>query len=207
MNKIDSIEKLEVIYGAPKKPSVIKETNIIIPQYASFIEASPFCTIATMGDKRDGGMMDCTPRGDIQSVVRVQDKTTLLLPDWHGNNRIDTLRNIVNDPRIAMCFLVPGSVNCLRVNGEAFITDDEALKSSFEVSGKHPRSVIVIKTKSVYFQCGRAIIRSKLWEEATKVDPKTLPTAGEVLAYISENDLGGAEYDANWAQRANSTLW
>jgi PPOX class probable FMN-dependent enzyme len=207
MERIDTLEKLLALYDEPGEASLVKEVAEIIPPYQAFIEASPFCSIATIGDERDGGMMDCSPRGDLAGFVRVQDERTLLMPDRKGNNRVDTLRNIINDPRVALCFMIPGSLNCLRVNGEAFISADPDLLASFAVDNKPPRSVIVIKTRSVYFQCGRALVRSKLWDENAKVDPKSLPSAGDILAYVSDNKVGGPDYDKIWNGRALETLW
>ena len=114
MERIDTIEKLLALYDEPGEASLVKEVAEIIPHYRKFIEASPFCSLATIGDERDGGMMDCSPRGDLAGFVRVQDGRTLLMPDRKGNNRVDSLRNIVNDPRVALCFMIPGSLNCQR---------------------------------------------------------------------------------------------
>jgi uncharacterized protein len=207
MEKINSIEQLTALYGEPGEASLVKEVAEIIPHYRKFIEASPFCALATIGDERDGGMMDCSPRGDLPGFVRVQDERTLLMPDRKGNNRVDSLRNIIKDPRVALCFMIPGSLNCLRVNGEAFLTADPDLLKTFEIDNKPPRSVIVIKTRSVYFQCGRALVRSQLWEDNAKVDPKNLPSAGDILAYVSDNKVGGPDYDIIWNGRALETLW
>jgi PPOX class probable FMN-dependent enzyme len=207
MKQIETVEQLEAIYGRPGATSLVKEVSEIIPHYRRFIEASPFCALATMGDARDSAMLDCSPRGDKPGFVRVHDNRTLMMPDRRGNNRTDSLRNIIADPRIALCFMVPGSVNCLRVNGEAYLTADPDLLESFAVDGKPPRSVIVIKTRSVYFQCGRAIIRSELWDARSQIDPASLPSAGEVLAYLSDNEVGGPDYDAAWNARAMGSLW
>lgn len=207
MSQIETIGQLEALYGEPGEASLVKETAEIIPHYRRFIEASPFCALATIGDARDGGMMDCSPRGDVPGFVRVQDERTLLMPDRLGNNRVDSLRNIVNDPRIALCFMVPGSRNCLRVNGEAHLSIEPDLLASFAVKDKPPRSVIVIRTRSVYFQCGRAIVRSKLWEAETQALANGLPTPGEVLAHMSDKTVGGPDYDKVWNGRAMETLW
>ncbi len=206
-SRIETVEALQAIYGVPGETSLVKETPDIIPQYRAFIEASPFCMIATVGDARDAAAMDCSPRGDLPGFVRVHDRKTLMMPDRRGNNRVDTLRNIVSDPRVALCFLVPGSKNALRVNGEAFVSADAELCDSFAVDGKAPRSVIVIETRSVYFQCGRAFVRSGLWEAAAMFDPTSLPTPGEILAATSGGRVGGADYDAKWNDRAAETLW
>jgi PPOX class probable FMN-dependent enzyme len=207
MHQIETIEQLEALYGEPSEASLIKETARVIPPYRAFIEASPFCSLATIGDSRDGGLMDCSPRGDIPGFVRVHDERTLMMPDRRGNNRVDSLRNIIADPRIALCFMVPGSRNCLRVNGDAHLSLEPDLLASFAVEGHEPRSVIVIRTRSVYFQCGRAIVRSKLWDETTQSLADKLPTPGEVLAYMSDNKVGGPDYDAVWNGRALDTLW
>ena len=203
MTTLSTVEELEAIYGQPGQASLVKEVPRIIPHYQAFIEASPFCTLATSGPEG----LDCSPRGDVRGFVRVHDETTLMIPDRRGNNRVDSLRNIVRDPRVALCFFVPGSMNALRVNGNAAVSVDPELKASFEVDGKEPRSVIVIKTTAVYFQCGRAILRSHLWDAETYVDPNSLPTPGTVLAYLSDNEVGGPDYDAKWQSRADATLW
>ncbi len=203
MTKVSTIEELEAIYGKPGETSLVKEVPQIIPQYREFIEASPFCSLATIGPEG----MDCSPRGDVPGFVRVHDERTLMMPDRKGNNRTDSLKNIVRDPRVALCFLIPGSLTTLRVNGEAHVSIDPEIKASFAVDGMEPRSVIVIKTKAVYFQCGRAIVRSKLWDQEAQVDPKSLPTPGSVLAYLSENKIGGQDYDDKWAGGAMETLW
>lgn len=203
MSKVATIEELEAIYGEPGEASLVKEVTHIIPQYRAFIESSPFCTLATTGPEG----LDCSPRGDIPGFVRVHDGHTLMMPDRRGNNRVDSLKNIVQDPKIALCFMIPGSRTCLRVNGEAYLSVDPDIKASFEMDGKEPRSVIVIKTNAIYFQCGRAIARSRLWDRDAQVDPASLPTPGEVLAYLSDSKVGGPDYDAEWNRRADKTLW
>ncbi len=202
-DRIGSLEQLQEIYGKPGKTSLIKEVPQIIPHYRKFIEASPFCAMATAG--ADG--FDCTPRGDKPGFVRVHDERTLMMPDRHGNNRTDSLTNIIQDPRIALCFLVPGSSNCLRVNGTAYISISEELKNSFAVDDKPPRSVIVMRTEAVYYQCGRALMRSKLWDIDAQTDAKDLPKFGEILAYLTDNQAGGSQYDDAWEERAKNTLW
>ena len=203
MSKIETVEALEAIYGEAKPASLVKEVPQIIPQYRAFIEASPFCSLATSGPEG----LDCSPRGDVPGFVRVHDERTLMMPDRRGNNRVDSLKNIVRDPRIALCFLIPGSRTALRVNGEAHLSVEPELKASFAMDGKEPRSVIVIKTQAIYFQCGRAIVRSRLWEQDAQVDPKTLPTPGDVLSELSRGEVGGPEYDKEWNGKAMETLW
>lgn len=203
MQYIETVEALGEIYGEPGETSLIKETAGIIPHYRAFIEAAPFCALATGGPEG----LDCSPRGDRPGFVHVADERTLLMPDRRGNNRIDSLKNIIRDPRIALMFMIPGHGNCLRVNGEARITADAETCARFAVEEKAPRTVIVIKTQAVYFQCARALVRSRLWDPATHVDPRELPTPGEVLAYLSQNRLDGERYDAEWDSRAKATLW
>jgi len=203
MHTIDTIEQLEAVYGTPGEASLVKEVSQIIPQYARFIEASPFCGFATVGPEG----MDCSPRGDVPGFVKILDEHTLAMPDRRGNNRVDSLRNIIRDPRIALMFIIPGSNTCLRVNGEAVVSVDPKLKASFSVDGAEPRSVVVIKTKAIYFQCGRAIVRSKLWDAESQVDPKSLPTPGEVLKQLMQQPFDQEKYDSEWSGRAMKTLW
>ena len=203
MSILKSVDELEGIYGKPGETSLVKEVPDVIPEYQKFIEASPFCTLATVGPEG----LDCSPRGDVPGFVRVHDERTLMMPDRRGNNRADSLKNIIRDPRIALCFLIPGSRNALRVNGEAQVSIDPELKRSFAEQGKEPRSVIVIRTMAVYFQCGRAIARSHLWDAEAQIDPKSLPTPGDMLSKLSKGEVGGADYDAKWEGRAKETLW
>ncbi len=130
-----------------------------------------------------------------------------MMPDRRGNNRCDSLRNIVRDPRIALLFLIPGSGSTLRVNGRAQVSADADLLGSFEVGGKAPRTVIVMTVDEVYFQCARAIVRSDLWNPQRHVNPASLPTPGQILADMSEHRVGGVDYDSAWPERARLTLW
>ena len=203
MSIITTIEELEAIYGFPGETSTVKEVDFVTPEYRALIQASPFAVLATSGPEG----LDCSPRGDMPGFVRIHDDKTLMLPDRRGNNRIDSLRNIVRDPRVALLFMIPGVGNTLRVNGRAQVSVEPALIESFEVNNKNPRSVIVISIDSIYFQCARAIVRSELWNPAKQVDPKTLPSAGQILAALSNNRVGGAQYDSEWKERANRTMW
>jgi len=203
MNAIASLEDLAERYGEPGEASLVKETDRIVPAYKAMIEASPFVALATVGPEG----LDCSPRGDAGRVVRVHDETTLMLPDRAGNNRVDSLRNIVRDPRVALLFLIPGSGNTMRVNGRAELSVDPKLLASFAMEGKEPRSVIVMTVETVYFQCARAVVRADLWNPERHVDPKTLPSAGTMLAETSEGRVGGAEYDKAWPARAKMSLW
>jgi uncharacterized protein len=203
MQTIDSVAELEALYGVPLETATIKEVAHVTPEYAQFIAASPFVSFATSGPEG----LDCSPRGDLPGFVRIADPSTLLMPDRRGNNRIDSLRNVVRDPRVALLFLVPGVGNTLRVNGLARVSVDPALLESFAVDGRAPRSVVVVRVTAVYFQCARALLRSDLWNAAKHVDPKTLPSAGEMLANLSDGRVGGEPYDSQWAERAKATLW
>ncbi len=204
MQPMTSISELESHYGAPSTASLVKETDRLVPVYRRLIEASPFVGLATVGP--DG--LDCSPRGDRSGeLLRIVDDHTLMMPDRRGNNRIDSLRNIVTDPRVALLFLIPGSGTALRVNGRAIVTADADLCRSFAVEDKPPRSVIVITIEKVYFQCARAIIRSELWNPDHYGRAATLPSAGEILAALSHGQTGGADYDSQWTERAKSSLW
>ena len=203
MSTIDTVEQLEAIYGTPVETSLAKEIDHITPQYRALIEASPFVALATAGPEG----LDCSPRGDMAGFVRIHDENTVMIPDRRGNNRVDSLRNIVRDPRVALLFLLPGSGSTLRINGRAHLSVEPELLESFAVDGKAPRSVVVIEVETIYFQCARAIIRSELWNPDRFIDPATLPTPGQILATLSEYRLGGEAYDNSWADRAKDSMW
>ncbi|MDO8972996.1 pyridoxamine 5'-phosphate oxidase family protein [Reyranella sp.] len=195
--------QLEAIYERPVEAATVKEVNWITPHYRAYIEASPYAALATSGPEG----LDCSPRGDRPGFVRVHDEKTLMLPDRRGNNRIDSLRNIVRDPRVALLFMIPGVGNTLRVNGRAHLSIAPDLLESFAVDEKAPRSVTVIEVDAVYFQCARALVRSELWNPARHVDPKSLPSAGQILAALSDERVGGETYDREWPGRAAATMW
>ncbi len=199
---ISSIESLREIYGASSEASMAKVIDYLTAEYRQMIEASPFVALATVGPEG----MDCSPRGDLGGVVRVEDERTLTLPDWRGNNRIDSLENIVRDPRVALMFLIPGSNTTMRINGRAVVSANPALLDSFEMDGKHPRTVTVVTIDEVYFQCARALMRSELWNPARFVDPKNLPTPGTLLK-AAKADFDKETYDREWAARAAATMW
>ena len=203
MHTIETIEQLEALYGEPVPAAILKETDRITPHYAAYIAASPFVALATSGP----GGLDCTPRGDLPGFMRIHDDKTLMMPDRRGNNRVDSLRNIIADPRVGLLFLLPGSGNTLRVNGRARLSIDPELLASFAVEGKPPRSVIVITVDAVYVQCARAIIRSDLWNPERHIDPATLPTVGQIVAALTAQKLGGDAYDKAWPERAKTTMW
>jgi uncharacterized protein len=200
---VSSIAELDAIYGAPSEAALIKVANRIVAPYRRMIEASPFFALATNGPHG----LDCSPRGDAAGFVRVADEKTLLIPDRRGNNRIDSLKNIVQDPRVALLFLIPGVGETLRVRGRAAISVAPELLESFVMEGKPPRSVIAVAVEAVYFQCQKAIVRSDLWNPDKRLDRRTLPSAGQILAAMSENKVGGAAYDAAYPERMKTTLW
>ncbi|MCD9822975.1 pyridoxamine 5'-phosphate oxidase family protein [Bradyrhizobium japonicum] len=203
MSVIETVEQLEAIYGAVGDASTAKVADHVTPLYRIFVEKAPFAALATIGPEG----IDCSPRGDLPGFVRIHDPKTLMLPDRRGNNRVDSLRNIVRDPRVSLMFLIPGSGNAVRTNGRAYLSVDPELLASFKVEGKAPRSVMVMNVDEIYFQCARAIVRSDLWNPDKRIDPKTLPTPGQILAEMSENKVGGAEYDRIWPERAAATMW
>jgi PPOX class probable FMN-dependent enzyme len=200
---IETIEQLEALYGETNTASEVKVADHVTETYRRFVEVSPFVALATCGPEG----IDCSPRGDLPGFVRLADPRTLIMPDRRGNNRCDSLRNIVRDPRCAFLFLVPGSGTCLRANGRARVSVDPALLESFAVDGKAPRSAIVLMTEAVYFQCARAIVRSHLWDPTRHVDPASLPTPGRILAEMSAATVGGEAYDREWPERARASLW
>jgi len=200
---ISSVEQLEALYGQPSEGALAKEVPFITPHYRALIEASPFALLATSGPEG----LDCSPRGDLPGFVRVQDERTLLMPDRRGNNRADSLRNIVRDGRVALLFMIPGLGNTLRVNGRAYLSTEPTLLDAFVMEGKPPRCVIVMQVETVFFQCSRALVRSDLWNPDKFRDASELPTPGQILAALSENRLGGEQYDREWCTRAAATLW
>jgi PPOX class probable FMN-dependent enzyme len=201
MDYVESIGALEALYGTPGEASLVKVARQMTPLYRQWIAASRFCVLSTVGpDGTDG-----SPRGDEGPVVRELDPQTLAMPDWRGNNRMDSLRNILNDGRVSLMFMVPGSNTVVRVNGQARLTADPDLLESFEHKGGVPRTVIVIKIAEIYTQCARALIRSGTW---SGVDESAgLPSAGDILREMTDGRIDGATYDAEWGARAAKTMW
>jgi PPOX class probable FMN-dependent enzyme len=203
MTTITNEADLLALYGEVGEASIVKEVDHIHPIYRPFIEAAPFCMLATSGP--DG--LDASPRGDGPGFVVVEDAKTLLLPDRRGNNRIDSLRNVIADPRVALLFLIPGIGETIRVNGRASLSIDSDLKARFAVDGKEPRSVLVIRVERVYFQCSRAVVRAELWNPAAQVARASLPSAGAILAALSADRVGGDDYDRALPERVKATLY
>ena len=201
MDWIKTLDDLHRHYGTPAEAATIKVTNHLIPAYRAWLEHSRFCVLTTVGPEGTDG----SPRGDEGPVVAILDPQTLALPDWHGNNRIDSLRNIVRDGRVSLMFLIPGALNALRVNGTARLTADDELRARFERDGKQPRTVIMIRIAEVYSQCARALIRSALWSGGDQ--SAGLPTVGDMLREITQGRIDGKAYDAEWPGRAAQTMW
>lgn len=201
MDWITTLDDLHAAYGTPAKPALAKVTPHLTPAYASFITRSRFCILTTVGPEGTDG----SPRGDEGPVVTVLDAQTLALPDWKGNERIDSLRNIVRDGRVSLIFLIHGSTTAIRVNGTARLTADPALRARFDRSGTQPRTVIMIDVAEAYSQCARAIQRSALWTSGDQ--SAGLPTPGQMLQEATNGDINGATYDTERATRAHLGMW
>lgn len=199
MNTIATIEDLEALYDTPVPTALTKVTRRLTPLYRDWINAARFCVLSTAGpDGTDG-----SPRGDTGPVVRVADDTTLHLPDWRGNNRIDTLRNIVTDGRISVMFMVPGVSNVIRINGTAVLTADPAVTQTFDHAGTYPKTVIVVTVAEAYFQCAKAIMRSEIWSASHRTD---LPTAGHFIKE-QQAEFDATGYDDGYAEHARAKMW
>ena len=203
MTKIVSEAELDALYDAPVPTSILKEVDHITDDYRKFIEASPFAILATSGPEG----LDCSPRGDPRGFVRVADSKTLMVPDRRGNNRIDSLRNIVRDPRVALLFLIPGIGTTMRVNGRAHLSADPELCASFAMEGKSPKCVVVITVERAYTQCQKAITRSKLWDSDLHAGKSELPTVGEMMERLSKSNFDGKAYDAECPERMKRTIY
>ena len=202
-NIITSTDALEAIYGESPDGALKKEIDHISEHYCAFIEAAPFVVVATVGPEG----LDCSPRGDPAGFVRVVDRHTVMIPDRRGNNRVDSLHNLVRDPRISLLFLIPGVGETIRINGTAQISVDPDLCASFAMQGKNPSSVIVVTVGSIYYQCPKALVRSKLWDPESIVPRDQLPTTGTILNAITEGEIDGGEYDRAYPQRIKDTIY
>lgn len=203
IDRLDSIEALNAVYGAPVQRSLDKELGHISDLYRQFIERSPFVVLATAGPEG----LDCSPRGDPPGFVRVVDKRRVLLPDRRGNNRIDSLRNIVRDPRISLLFMVPGVGETLRINGTAELLVDHDLCLSFAMDGKAPKCVISVTVDRIYYQCQKALHRSRLWDPEAFAAPGDVPTAGEMLKATVGGDFDEAGYDRDYPEHMSKTIY
>ena len=202
-HQITDLKTLEALYGTPSPASLKKEVDHIHPHYRKLVEASPFVVMATNGPQGP----DASPRGDPAGFVYIQDEKTILVPDRRGNNRIDSLRNLVHDPKIALLFLIPGVGETLRINGVAVISTDPELLKRFAVDGKLPISVLIIEVKRVFFQCSRALLRSALWEPSRHVERSSLPSVGTMLEALSNAEIDGAKYDDEQPERVQKTMY
>ena len=202
-HRVHDLATLAALYGDANPSSLRKEVTSLVPVYRALVEAAPFAVLATSGP--DG--LDASPRGDMPGFVAVLDEHTLLLPDRRGNNRTDSLRNVIQDPRVALLFMIPGVAETLRINGRAHVSVDPALLARFAVDDKIPRSVLVVRIDTVYFQCARALVRSRLWDSASQQPRTSLPSAGSMLAAVTSAELGGADYDREWPERVRTSLY
>lgn len=203
-HRITQVQELEMLYGSPSDAALVKEIDHLNDDYRKMLEMAPFAALATSGPRG----LDCSPRGDRRGeLVRIVHARQILMPDRRGNNRADSLRNILHNPRVALLLMIPGHNNCLRINGRAHLSTDPALLDSFAVDAQLPRCVIVIDVEAVYFQCARALMRSMFWDPKHFVNPACLPTTGEILSNLSNGKTGGDRYDQEWAGRAAQTLW
>ena len=206
MSKIVSTEQLEAIYGEAVERSLWKEIDYLSPHYQQFIEASPFLLLATFGNSG----MDCSPRGDPPGFVRIVDKNTLLIPDRRGNNRLDSLRNIIHNDNVGLIFLVPNAGETIRVAGRAEILIDAELCRSFSIQGKPASSVLKVTVEKAYFQCQKAIARSSLWDASTYQERKNLPSAGQMSKYFTDQknaDFDWRSYDENYPAHMKKTIY
>lgn len=201
MRRIADVAGLEMLYGTPGSASLCKVANCLTPLYRRWIMSAKLCMLSTVGPAGTDG----SPRGDDGPVVLELDDGTLAMPDWRGNNRLDSLRNIVQDGRVSLMFLVPGSNNVVRINGMAFLTDDAEMRSRFEKNARQPATVIIIQIAEIYTQCARALMRAGTW--AGVDESASLPSVGDILAEMTEGVEGGAPYDDAWGARAAKTMW
>lgn len=208
-HRIASLDDLARAYPNPAAPaSLFKEIDHVDANYAALIAASPFFVLATLGPEG----LDCSPRGDLPGFVTVRDAKTLLIPDRKGNNRLDSLKNILFDDRIGMLFLIPGCGETLRVNGRAKLSCDPELCAPFETAGKLPASVMIVHVEAVYFQCSRAVVRAELWNPERQVKRANLPSAGAILRDITARSAAvetfdGEAYDKALPERVRATLY
>jgi hypothetical protein len=202
-HRVTSVEQLEALYGTPLPRSLIKEIDYISEHYRAFIEKAPFVVVATSGPEG----LDTSPRGDPPGFVRVVDEKTVLIPDRRGNNRLDTLRNLVRDPRISLLFLIPGIGETLRINGRAAIVTDPDLCASFTMQGKVPTSVLVVTVERIYFQCQKALVRSRLWSAEAQIPRAALPSTGQILEARSNGGFDGAAYDRDYPEHMKKTIY
>jgi PPOX class probable FMN-dependent enzyme len=200
---VTTLDALQALFGPVAEASMRKELSYLHPHYRAMIAASPFVVLATNGPHG----LDASPRGDAPGFVHAENERTLLLPERRGNNRIDSLRNLIADPRVALLFLIPGVGETLRVNGTATISIDPSLLARFAVDDRPPRCVLVVRVETVFFQCARAIVRSRLWEPADPDRRARVPTPGAILQALTDAAIDGAAYDRALPARQRDTLY
>lgn len=203
MEYITTVESLETHFGAVGEASLRKEVPTLHPHYRAWIERSPFAVLATIGPNG----LDTSPRGDPAPLVSIRDDRTILLPERRGNNRIDSLRNILYDPRVSLIFFIPGVRETVRVNGIAKICAEPSLLERFAVNGQAPKCVLEIAVETVFFQCARALLRSSLWQQGELAVKPNVPTAGQLLSALTNNDIDGVTYDKELQARQAATLY
>jgi len=201
--QITTIGELEALYGTPAGPALAKEIDQISDHYRTFIEKAPFLVIATSGP----GGLDCSPRGDPAGFVRVLDRKRVLIPDRRGNNRLDSLRNLVEDPRVSLLFLIPGVNETLRINGRARIIVDAALAASFAINDKMPKILLEVTADRIYYQCAKALVRSRLWSSDAQLPRSALPSTGQILEEITNKEIDAAEHDRDYPERVKQTIY
>jgi uncharacterized protein len=200
---VTTTEALESLYDKPVGASLMKEIDHINAHYRALIEAAPFVVIATSGPEG----LDCSPKGDMPGFVRVADEKTVMIPDRRGNNRLDSMHNLIDDPRIALLFLIPGVGETLRINGRAAVSVDLALRESFAVNGKPARAVLIVNVETVFFHCSKAMVRAKMWDPKSQIARNSLPSTGTIIAELSGGKLGGEQYDKDAPAKIKSMLY
>jgi len=203
VHRITTLEQLDALYGEPVPAAITKEIDYISDHYKAFIDKAPFVVVATVGPEG----LDCSPRGDPAGFARVRDSKTVLLPDRRGNNRVDALRNLVRDPRISLLFMIPGIGNTMRINGRAEISTEPELLAGFAMQGKLPKIVLVVTVDRIYFQCPKALVRSRLWSQDAQISRSELPSPGEIIEALTKGAIDGAEYDRAYPQRLKETIY
>jgi PPOX class probable FMN-dependent enzyme len=200
---IRDVAELTALYPPPLERSLRKQLDHLDDYCRAFIAASPLVIVGTQGEHA----ADNSPRGDVPGFVKVLDDHTLLIPDRRGNNRLDTLNNIVRNPRVGLLFLVPGVTEAFRVNGEAIISRDPALTECMAVQGKAPRTVIIVRVKEAYAHCSRALVRADLWNPAKHADRSKVPSMGTMLAAHTCGFVDAAAYDEEAKTHVPATLY
>ena len=201
MDFVETLEDLHALYGTPGDAALRKVADRMTPEYRSWITRSRFCILSTVGPEGT----DASPRGDVGPVVQELDDQHLVLPDWRGNQRLDSLRNIVRNPSVSLMFMIPGSNNVIRVNGEARVSADPQVVDLFDQKGRKPATVVVVRIAEIYSQCARALMRADLW--SGRDESEGLPTVGQILSAMTDGTVGGAAYDDAWHDRASKTMW